>query len=205
MEEEKEESELPLPLSEDDSKSQTQNTFVMYENPCYIDDVSAQNCILIYCNPCYCDEVNKASTNDAYEDEFATVTYDKNMPLIYGEYDNALDDGLMLLDDINYNAAESGFDSTILEMDRNYMLVDHENHAVCDGYIVEFVHDATKNYFKRGKYGLRSFHVTRTPLFMLKVLNSRLLYLPMLDTLCSNDLLSYKIPMHRKWVRLKCV
>ena len=56
MEEEKEECEPPLPLSEDDSKSQAQDTFVMYENPCYIDDVSTQNPILIYDNLCFIDK-----------------------------------------------------------------------------------------------------------------------------------------------------
>ena len=28
------------------------------------------------------------------------------------------------------------------------MLVDHENNALCDGYIVEFIHDATENYYE---------------------------------------------------------
>ena len=28
------------------------------------------------------------------------------------------------------------------------MLVDHEKNALCDGYIVEFIHDATENYMK---------------------------------------------------------
>jgi hypothetical protein len=32
-----------------------------------------------------------------------------------------------------------------------------------------------------------------------------LFYLPMPVTMCFFDLFSYKIPMHRKWVRLKCV
>ena len=41
------------------------------------------------------------------------------------------------------------FDPTILELDMNYVLVDHEKHALCDSYIVEFVHDATENYYER--------------------------------------------------------
>jgi hypothetical protein len=72
----------------------------------------------------------------------------------------------------------------------------------CDIYIVEFVHNATKNYYERGKYGCWNFHVTKTPLFILKVPKLLLFYLP---TTCLFDLFSYKIPMHRKWVRLKCV
>jgi hypothetical protein len=65
--------------------------------------------------------------------------------------------------------------------------------------------DATKNYYERGKYGCRNFHVTKTPLFILKVLKLLLFYIPMLVTMCFFDLFSYKIPMHRKCVRLKCV
>jgi hypothetical protein len=75
----------------------------------------------------------------------------------------------------------------------------------CDIYIVEFVHDATENYYERGKYGFWNFHVTKPPLFILKVPKLLLFYLPILVTMCFFDLSSYKIPMHRKWVRLKCV
>src|SRR5680860_346327 len=86
----------------------------------------------------------------------------------------------MLLDDKHYNSIESGFDPTIFEMDRNYVLVDHEKSVLSDRYIVEFVHDATENYYERGKYGYWRFHVTKTPIFML-------LYLPMLNALCFMD------------------
>jgi hypothetical protein len=36
------------------------------------------------------------------------------------------------------------FDPTILELDMDCVLADHEKHALCDIYIVEFVHDATQ-------------------------------------------------------------
>ena len=32
------------------------------------------------------------------------------------------------------------------------MLMYHEKNALCDGYIVEFIHDATENYYERGTY-----------------------------------------------------
>jgi hypothetical protein len=73
----------------------------------------------------------------------------------------------------------------------------------CDIYIVEFVHDATENYYEREKYGCWNSHVTKTPLFILKVPKLLLFYLPILVTMCFFDLFSYKIPMHRKWVRIK--
>ena len=94
---------------------------------------------------------------------------------------------------------------TIFNIDKNYMLVDHEKHALCDGYVVEFVHDATENYYERGEYGCRNFHGIKTPLYMLKVLKLFLFCLPMLVTLCLIDLFSYKTPMHRKSVRFKHV
>src|SRR4051812_46238441 len=46
------------------------------------------------------------------------------------------------------------------------VLVGHEQHDLCDSYILDVVHDATENYFERGKFGCRNFHVTKTPLFM---------------------------------------
>ena len=157
--------------------------------------------------------------NDTYENDVATVIYDDpcyfdksyDNPLFVPTidmhdneeffleilYDNALDDGPMLLDVINYNATQNGiaisspipfmsdqsscfdiaksgkeevpilnFDPTILELDMNYVLLDHDKHALCDNYVVEFVHDATKNYYERGKYGCRNFHVTKTPIFV---------------------------------------
>ena len=122
-------------------------------------------------------------------------------------YDNALDDGPILPNDINYTTiVKSGFNNpTVFELNKNYVFVDHEKHALCDSYIVEFVHDATESYYERGKYGCKSFQVTKTPLFMLKVLKLYLFHLSMLVALCFNNLFCYKIPLHRKWVRLKCV
>ena len=32
------------------------------------------------------------------------------------------------------------------------MLVDHEKNALGAGYIVEFIHDATENYYEGGTY-----------------------------------------------------
>src|SRR3954465_1456025 len=63
-----------------------------------------------------------------------------------------------------------GFNPTIFELDRDYVFVDHEKHDLCDRCIVEFIHDATEKYYERGKYGCRSFHGTKTPFFVLKIL-----------------------------------
>ena len=42
------------------------------------------------------------------------------------------------------------------------------------------------------------------PLYVLKILKLWLFYLPMLVDYCSHKFFAHKIPMHRKWVRLKC-
>jgi hypothetical protein len=84
------------------------------------------------------------------------------------------------------------------------MLVDHEKNDLCDSYIVQFIHDATENYYERGIYASPYFNNIKFPLFMLKVLKLHLFCLPMLVDSCSHKLFPHKIPMHRKWVRLKC-
>src|SRR5215208_5662754 len=75
----------------------------------------------------------------------------------------------------------------------NFMHDTHDKNALCD------------SYYERGKYGCRNFHVTKTPLYVLKFLKLHLFCLPMLATILFMNLFIYKIPMHRKHVRLKCV
>ena len=48
------------------------------------------------------------------------------------------------------------------------MLVHHEKGAVCDGYIVEFIHDATENYYEGGIYACRICSNIKFPLYVLK-------------------------------------
>ena len=61
------------------------------------------------------------------------IYYDESMPPIYDDY---CDDTHAIKKKFAY--VES----------RNFsMLVDHEKNALCAGYIVEFIHDATENYY----------------------------------------------------------
>ena len=78
------------------------------------------------------------------------------------------------------------------------MHVDHEEKILYDSYIIEFDYDPTCNYYERGKYGCRNFHVTKLPLFMLRLLLFPSPSLHMLGYSCLYNLLSYKMPMHRK-------
>ena len=89
-----------------------------------------------------------------------------------------------------------------VESSKISMQVDHENNDLCDGYIVEFIHDATEYYYEGGIYAY--CNNVKFPLYVLKVLKLCLVCLPMVVDSCSHKLLSHKIPMHRKWVRLKC-
>ena len=93
---------------------------------------------------------------------------------------------------------------TILEECQICMHVDHKEKILYDSYIIEFDYDLTCNYYERGKYGCRNFHVTKLPLIMLRLLFPPS-YLHMLEIACLDNLFSYKMPMHRKYVRLKYV
>ena len=105
------------------------------------------------------------------------------------------------------------YDTPTIPIEKNFayvesskfsMLVDHEKNALGAGYIVEFIHDATENYYEGGTYACRNCNNIKFPLYVLKVLKLCLFCLPMLVDYCSHKLFAHKIPMHRKWVRLKC-
>ena len=111
------------------------------------------------------------------------------------------------------NNIESGFgevmtlvddNPTIFEERQLFMHVDHEKNNLCDSYIVEFEYDPTCNCYERGKYFGRNFHVTKLPLVMWRLLLSLSSSLHMATIGCLDNLFSYKMPMHRKCVRLRC-
>ena len=93
---------------------------------------------------------------------------------------------------------------TIFEERQLCFHVDHEKNILCDSYIVEFDYDHTCNYYERGKYGGRNFHITKSPLVMLRLLMSLSSSLHMVTISCLDNLFSYEMPMHRKYVRLRC-
>ena len=84
-----------------------------------------------------------------------------------------------------------------------FLHVDHGNNALCDAYIVEFIHDATEIFYERGTHAYIYLNFIKISLSMLKVSKLHLFCLPMLISLCFNQLFFYKIPLHRKWGRLK--
>ena len=92
-----------------------------------------------------------------------------------------------------------------VESSKISMLVDHGKNALCDGNIVELIHDATENYYEGGIHACRSCNTIKFPLYVLKVLKLYLFCLPMLVDSCSHKFFAHQITIHRKWVRLKCV
>jgi hypothetical protein len=87
----------------------------------------------------------------------------------------------------------------------SFMHVAHDRDVLNDGYIANSIHDATESYYERGKHGLMDLNNIEFCLSMLQILKLHLFYLSMFATMCLIDLFSYKIPMHRKWFRFKCV
>ena len=81
---------------------------------------------------------------------------------------------------------------TILEECQLCMHVDHVEKILCDSYIVEFEHDPTCNYYERGKYGWRNFHVTKLPLVMLRLLLFLSASLIMLVFACYHNLFAIR-------------
>ena len=53
-----------------------------------------------------------------------------------------------------------------MESSKISMQVDHEKNALCDGYIVEFMHDATENYYEEGTYAFRNCNNIKFPLYV---------------------------------------
>ena len=94
---------------------------------------------------------------------------------------------------------------TILEECQLCMYVDRVENILCDSYFFEFDYDPTCNYYERVKYGWRIFHVTKLPLVMLRLLLFLSSSLHMLVFACYDNLFPYNMPMHRKYVRLRCV
>jgi hypothetical protein len=85
----------------------------------------------------------------------------------------------------------------------SFMHMVHDKNVLCDSYIVNSIHDATKSYYERGKYSFMHLNSIKFPLFMLKFLKLRLFCFPMLVALCFHDLFLYKTLFNGKWFRFK--
>ena len=84
----------------------------------------------------YCDDTYALKNNDNHE----TCHHDFNFPLDYASHDSYFVEFAPTTIDENKFA--------YVESNKNSMLVDHEKNALGAGYIVEFIHDSTENYYK---------------------------------------------------------
>ena len=139
--------------------------------------------------------------------EAVLIDYDNIVPI----YDDYGDDMYAILNNDNHETCHHDFNfqshdsyfvefapTTIdenkfayVESSKNSMLVDHEKNALCAGYMVEFIHDATENYYERGTYAFTYLNNLKFPLYVLKVLKYCLFCLPMLVDSCSHKLFAH--------------
>jgi hypothetical protein len=146
--------------------------------------------------------------NDEY-DIFSSPTikektrYDYNMPPIFDDYgdENNIDSYVVEFAPTMVNENDYVHVGSI----NSFMHVAHDKNILCDSYIVNSIHDATKSYYERGKHGFMHLNDIKFPLLILKFLKLHLFCLPMLVALCFHDLFLYKNLFHRKWFRFQFV
>ena len=94
----------------------------------------------------YIDDLYAIKNNDIHE----TCHHDFSFQLDYASHDN------YFVEFAPSTIQEKNF--AYVESSKFSMLVDHEKNTVCDGYIVELIHDATKNYYEGGIHVCRSWN-----------------------------------------------
>ena len=145
---------------------------------------------------------NKAATDDDYCDDIYAIKSNDIHEICHHDFNAQID----YVYKVSHDSYFVEFAPTTIhknkfayvESSKIYMLVGHEKNALCESYIVEFIHDATKNYYDGGTYAFRNCNNIKFPLYVLKVLKLCLFCLPMLVDSCSHKLFAHKIPMHRK-------
>ena len=105
------------------------NKVVVYDN-CYDDTYAIKN-----------DDNPPHETCDIYKCS-PTEHYDSNIQLFYC---------VQVLYDSPTPTISNRKDFAYVESNNSFMHVDHDKNALCDSYIVEFIHDATESYYERGK------------------------------------------------------
>ena len=104
---------------------------------------------------------NKVATYDDYGDDMyaiknndnhETCHHDLNFQLDYASHDS------YFVEFAPTTIHENKF--AYVERSKISMLVGHEKNALCDRYIVEFIHDATENYYEGGTYACRNAKIS---------------------------------------------
>ena len=117
--------------------------------------------------------------------EEVSIGYDENKVAIYDDYGDDMyaiknnDNHETCHHDFNFHSHDSysvEFSPTTIhennfsyvKSNKKFMLVDHEKSASCDSYIVEFIDDATENYYVRGTCASTYCNNIKFPLYVLK-------------------------------------
>mgnify|MGYP005835501911 CR=1 FL=1 len=145
---------------------------------------------------------NKVATYDGYCDDTYAIKRSHDYIENCHDYDYPFSKHYSLNVETIYSIRVS-YDTAIImnekktahvESSKISMLMNHEKNALYD----------TENYCVRGTDAFTYLNNIKFPLHVLKHLKIYLFFLLMQVDSCSNKLFAHKIPMHRKWVRLKC-
>jgi hypothetical protein len=148
----------------------------LYDVPSY-DDMFEEYALRNRCSLA-CDDT-KPLVYDGYDDEYNIfspptfedkISYDYNMPPVYDYYGN----------ENNYSVESASTTIVHVGSITSFMHVAYDRDALCDGYVINPIHDATESYYERGKYVLKNLNNIEFPLFMLQFLKLYLFCLPML-------------------------
>src|SRR4051812_32632946 len=139
-----------------------------YEEESYDSEDSLDTSLSDDFDTCFVDG-HDATIDDAYEDELAILPYVKHEIVAIAP---TLDCHIILLKSPtireNFALIKAQSDGLHLSYDpknrvenNTRVLIGHEQHDLCDIYILDIVHEATENHFERGKFSCRNFHVTK--------------------------------------------
>ena len=124
---------------------------------------------------------NKVAIYDDYGDDMYAIKNNDNHETCH-HYFNFQSHNSYFVEFTPTTIRENKF--AFVESNKISMLVDHEKNALCAGYMVEFIHDATELFYEGGIYAFRSCNNIKFPLYVLKILKLCLLCLPMLVNYC---------------------
>ena len=152
---------------------------------------------------------NEVATYDDYCDEtYAIKSSDDYIYKTCHDYDYPFSEHYFFNVETIYSIRVS-YDTPTISNEKNFayvksnkksMPMHHENNALGAGYIVEFIHYATENYYEGGTYACRNCSDIKFPLYVLKILKLCSFCLPMVVDYCSHRLFAHKIPMNRYFV-----
>ena len=115
----------------------------------------------------------KVLINDDYGDDMFAIKNNDNLETCHHDFN-------FQLDYASHDSYFVEFPPTIPNEKKFAYVESNKKGALCDGYIIEFIHDATENYYERGTYAFIYLNNIKFPLYVLKILKLHLFFLPML-------------------------